>query len=326
MTMFITDAEVRAVFDWRGAIAALRAAYFVPDDAARFPGRTMARGDFGWLRTLSGVPGDTGLMGAKLIAASLTRRRVSYLIPLFDQQTAELAALLDGNSVTGFRTAATSALAADVLAPDRPLRVAVIGSGFEARHHVRALAAARALAAVTVFSPSPASRAKFADALADLKTPVTAAGSAAEAVEGADLVVCAARSRDETPTLHGAWLAPGMTVLSIGSTLPEQRELDTEAIRRADVIVADAVDEVSRDTGDMIAAAQAGVAFAGKLTSLASVVSGQVPGRPAPEAIVLYKSVGAAMQDLAVAAMCARRAAERQLGTQLTATVTPVGK
>ena len=99
-------------------------------------------------------------------------------------------------------------------------------------------------------------------------------------------------------------------------------------LRRAGVdhTTLDVVDEVSHDTGDMITAAQAGVVFAGKLTSLASVVSGQVPGRPGPEAIVLYKSVGAAIQDLTVAAMCARRAAERQAGTPLTATVTPVGR
>jgi alanine dehydrogenase len=326
VTTFLTDTDIRAVFDWRGAIEALRAAYSVPDDAARFPGRTMARGDFGWLRTLSGVPANTGLMGAKLIAASLTGRRAAYLIPLFDQRTAELVALLDGNSVTGFRTAATSALAADVLALDGSLRVAVIGSGFEAQHHVRALSAVRECTTVTVFSPNPANRAKFVDSLADLKTLVRAVRSAREAVQGADLVLCAARSRDETPALRGAWLAPGMTVVSIGSTLPEQRELDTEAIGRADVIVADAVDEVARDTGDMLAADRAGVAFAGKIASLASVISGRVPGRSAPEAIVLYKSVGAAIQDLAVAVMCARRAAERQVGTPLTVTAMPVSK
>ncbi|WP_300613094.1 ornithine cyclodeaminase family protein [Trebonia sp.] len=326
MTTFLTDADVRGVFDWRGAIEALRDAYSVPDDAARFPARTMARGDFGWLRTLSGVPANTGLMGGKLIAASLAGRRACYLIPLFDQRTAELVALLDGSSVTGFRTAATSALAVDVLAPSRPLRVGVVGSGFEAQHHVRALSAIRELTTVTVFSPNPASRARFADSLADLTTPPTAARTAEETVAGADLVLCAARSRDETPTLRGAWLAPAMTVVSIGSTLPEQRELDAEAIGRADVIVADTVDEVAHDTGDMIAAAQVGVAFAGKLISLASVVSGQVPGRPDPQAVVLYKSAGAAIQDLAVAAMCARRAAERQIGTPLTGIVTPVSK
>jgi ornithine cyclodeaminase/alanine dehydrogenase-like protein (mu-crystallin family) len=65
-------------------------------------------------------------------------------------------------------------------------------------------------------------------------------------VAGADLLVCAARSRDEQPALRGAWLEPGMTVISIGSTVPEQRELDVEAIAGADVVVADQVHEVLR--------------------------------------------------------------------------------
>jgi len=207
-----------------------------------------------------------------------------------------------------------------------PLRVGVLGSGFEARHHVRALAAARELSAVTVFSPRPTSRAKFLESLADLAQPMTAADSAPEVLAGADLVLCAARSRDERPVLRGAWLEPGMTVVSIGSTLPEQRELDAEAIARAEVIVADQVDEVTHDTGDIIAAKQAGVDFAEKLVSLGDVVAGRVTGRPSPEAIVLYKSVGAALQDLAVAAMCARRAAERRAGTLLPVTISPVRK
>ena len=279
MTTFLTDADVRALFDWRSAIEALRAAYSVPDDAARFPPRAQARGEFGWLRTMSGIPADGAVMGAKMIAVSLAGGRGSYLIPLFDQRTAELVALLDGNSVTGFRTAATSALAVDILAPAGPLRAAVIGSGFEARHHVRAVTAVRELGAMTVFSPSPASRARFVDHLADLPVPVTASGSARDAVDGADLVICAARSHDERPTLDGRWLAPGMTVVSIGSTAADQRELDPESVARADVIVADQVDEVSHDSGDMIAAKQAGIVFADKVVPLAGVVSGRAPGR-----------------------------------------------
>ncbi|MGI5459136.1 ornithine cyclodeaminase family protein [Streptomyces sp. CA-249302] len=323
MTTFLTDADVRAVFDWREAIAALRSAYAAPPDEARFPPRTMARGEGLWLRTLSGVPGDGSPMGAKLIAASPRNRRASYLIPLFDQETVELRTLLDGNSITGFRTAATSALAADALAPVGPLRVAVIGSGFEAQHHVRALAAIRELSSVTVHSPNPASRTRFTEQLGSLGPPLHTADSASAAVEGARLVLCAARSRDESPTLRE--VPPGTTVVSIGSTLPEQRELDTEVIRNAELIVADMVHEVAHETGDLIAAKEAGIDFAGKLVALADVVSGRV-SPPDADAVVVYKSVGSAVQDLAVAAMCARRAAELSLGTTLPVTVCPVAK
>jgi ornithine cyclodeaminase/alanine dehydrogenase len=145
---------------------------------------------------------------------------------------------------------------------------------------------------------------------------VTPAPSPESAVAGAALVICAARSRDESPVLHGRWLTPGMTVVSVGSTLPEQREVDGETIARADVIVADVVDEVLRDTGDLIAARAAGTDVADRVVSLADLVSGAPGGRKDNGQVALYKSVGSAVQDLAVAAMCVRAALDGELGTR----------
>jgi len=320
MTLLLGDADIGAVLGWRPAVEALRAAYgsacdSAADHGARYPGRLIARGDGTWVRVLPGVP-DGGLMGAKIIAAAPRAGRVSYLIALFDQQTAELVALLDGNTVTGYRTAATSALAADLLAVPGPLTVGVLGSGFEAGKHLRAIAAMRDITAARVYSPRAASRERFACDLADLPVPVEPAGSAEAAVAGAALVICAARSHDESPVLLGRWLAPGMTVVSIGSTAPEQREVDAETIKRAEVIVADVVDEVLRDTGDLIAARAAGAEVAGRVTSLADLVSGACRGRAHDGQVVLYKSVGSAVQDLAVAAMCVRAALDGGIGTR----------
>jgi alanine dehydrogenase len=325
-TLFLSDGDVRALFDWRSAVDALRSAYASADDARRYPPRSMARGDRVWLRTLTGIAADGRLMGAKLIAASMRRQRASYLIPLFDQDSAALLALLDGHAITGFRTAATSALATDCMARASPLDVAVIGSGFEARTHVRALAAVRAIARVRVFSPNPASRARFIAELADLELPMSAAESAREAVAEADLVLCAARSRDESPTLRGQWLSKGTTVVSIGSTLPEQREVDTDVVALADRIVADVVEEVVHDTGDMLAAKKAELKFEHKIMALSEVVGGKRPGRESPDEILLYKSVGACNQDLAVATMCFARALERGVGTPLPVSIVPVDK
>ncbi|MFC4063533.1 ornithine cyclodeaminase family protein [Actinoplanes subglobosus] len=314
MTLLLTDAEVRAAFDWSAAVTALRTAYAADNTGSRFPARGMARGDGSWLRTLSGVPAGSGYMGAKLIAANMRSRRASYLIPLFDEATTELVALLDGHSITGFRTAATSALAADLLAVPGPLRVAAIGSGFEARNHLQALAAIRSLESVHVYSPTPASREAFARELT-----AEAHDTAEAAVDRANVVICAARSRDETPTFRGEWLRPGMTVVSIGSTLPEQREVDTETLARADLIVADMVEEVLHDTGDVLAARADGIDVTAKTVPLSDSV-----GRTDADQILLYKSVGSAVQDLAVAVMCLQRAGEN--GTRLPDVIHPVQK
>jgi alanine dehydrogenase len=326
MTLLIADADARSVFDWRSAIAALRDAYATADHDARYPARSIARGDAGWLRVLCGAPGDGGLMGAKIIAAAPGAGRVSYLIALFDQASAELVALVDGNAITGYRTAATSALAVGLLASPGPLTVGVLGSGFEAAKHLRAIAAARPVVSARVYSPRVQSRERFAGEVADLGIPVSAVPEPRAAVAGTSLVVCAARSRDETPVLLGDWLEPGMTVVSIGSTLPEQREIDPACIARADVIIADVVAEAVRDTGDFIAARDAGVIADGRVGSLADLVRGRVPGRVSPAQIALYKSVGSAVQDLAIASMCARAAAAAGLGTRFPVPIDVVRK
>lgn len=326
-TTFLSDADVAAACDWQQLIEAIRRSYSAPLSEAALPPRTMARADGAWLRTLSAAPPASPYMGFKLIAASPPNGRVSYLAALFDRESAELVALLDAGRVTATRTAATSAVAADLLAPHRPLKLAVIGSGLEARNHVLALGAIRALESVAIYSPTPARRTALAALLNDeLGVGATAAESAREAVLDADLVIAAARSHDESPTLCGAWLEPGMTVVSIGSTLQEQHEVDVDVIRRAELIFADVPDEVAQETGDMLDATAAGVEFRERLHSLHELVAGLLPGRQRDEQILLYKSVGSALQDLAVAELCFTRGRELGLGTPLPATIVPVHK
>jgi len=324
-TLFISDADVATLADWRSAVAALAAAYAADVKPAMVPPRSMARGDGIWLRGLTAVSPSGATMGCKLIAASPRARRASYLISLFDQDTMALSALIDGNRVTGLRTAATAALAVDRLAPQRPLTVAVIGSGFEARNALECLAAVRTLKAVRVFSPTPASRVRFAESFRPA-LEIAAVASPLSAVLDADVVLCAARSKDESPVLRGAWLPAGCTVVSLGSTLPEQREVDEETMARAACIVADMPAEVMHETGDAIAAAKAGVDLAGKLASLSDLVAGRIVPRRDPADIVLYKSVGSALQDIAVAEMLLARARQLGLGVALPASIVPISK
>jgi len=324
-TLFLTDADVAALADWRSAVDALSDAYGREIAAAMVPPRSMARGEGFWLRSLTAISPTGGAMGCKLIAASPRARRASYLISLFDQQTMALAALIDGNRVTGLRTAATAALAVDLLAPRRPLRVGVIGAGFEARGALDCLASVRALRSVLVFSPTPASRERFAEGFRPA-LDIVAVDSPQAAVQGADVVLCAARSRDETPVLRGAWLPARATVVSLGSTLPEQREVDEETMARAACIVADMPDEVEHDTGDAIAATKAGVDLAARLVPLSDLVAGRITPRRSDADIVLYKSVGSALQDIVIAEMLFARARSRGRGVELPASIVPVAK
>jgi ornithine cyclodeaminase/alanine dehydrogenase len=314
--VFVPAAVTREVLDWDEMIAALRGAYGRPH-APHASTRTQARGDGGWLRCLVAVPEDGPYAGAKLFGVGRARR-ASYLIPLFDRDSAQLVALVDGLHVTALRTAATSALALDCLAPRRELALAVLGSGTEAQAHVRAFARVRRLRSVKLYSPAPERRARVAAELArELEVPCSAAAGPREALEGADLVLAAARSHDETPVFDGAWLRPGMLVVSIGSTMPEQREIDPQTIAASDLIVCDVVREVVEETGDFLAARRAGVVFEPKLHSLNELVLGRLEAQVAAARQPLYKSVGAAVQDVAVARIALERARERGLAAPL---------
>jgi ornithine cyclodeaminase/alanine dehydrogenase len=225
---------------------------------------------------------------------------------------------MSGKGVTAVRTAGTTAVAIDRIAPKAPRRVAVLGSGHEASTHVSALASIRDIESLVVYSPTRANRERFASRFGDsLRVTCRAADTPRTAVEGANLVIAAARSHDETPILEGAWLERGTMVVSIGSTVAEQREVDPEVVRRADVIVADVPDEIANETGDMIVARQAGVSFDEKIVSLADVVQGRANVKQTPGNIVLFKSVGSGLQDIAVSEMCWARAERAGVGTVL---------
>jgi ornithine cyclodeaminase/alanine dehydrogenase len=289
-------------------IAALYAAYAVRHGPLVSPPRVVTRGEGNWLRALAGAPPGSKYMGTKVFGFGRTKS-VSYLIALFEQETGALAALVDATLVTAYRTAATSAVAADRLAPAGPAIVGVLGSGLEAQMHARAVASIRPISALRVFSPTAKNRAAFAAAFTqEFGVPAVAVGSAEEAVAGANIVVAAARSHDETPTLHGKWLRDGMLVISIGSTLPEQREIDEEVVAGSDLIVCDICEEVIEETGDMLAARAAGVEFEHKIVSLNDLISGAADDRAKAARRPMFKSVGAAIQDIVVAELVVEKA------------------
>lgn len=306
------------------AVHALQAAYARPLDPAAIPSRTVARSGPTWLRVLPAVPAGSRYFGAKLMgmAADSRTRGVEYVIVLFDRETSSIAAFVDANVVTGYRTAATSAAALDRLAPPGPVRLGVLGSGFEASMHVRAFATVRPLQDVVVFSPTAERRSAFARSVTEeLGVSCTAADDPDTARElfreRASVVLAAARSRGEQPILFGDSLRAGTTVVSVGSTVPEQRELDVSVVARSDLIVCDALEEVLDETGDMIEATRAGISFRDRCFSLHALMCGELGDAGADSRISLFKSVGSGLQDVVVAELVLQKAIESGRATPL---------
>ena len=311
--MFVSAEASQRVLVFADVIAALRSAYSVPHGPFVSPPRVVARSDGTWLRALAASPPHSRYMGAKVFGFGRTKS-VSYLIALFEQETGALAALVDANLITAYRTAATSAVAVDRMAPAGPVTLGVLGSGLEAQMHVRAIASTRPIGALRVYSPTPANRKAFAATFSrELGIECLAVEGPDAAVSGATIVVAAARSHGEKPILQGRWLREGMLVVSIGSTLPEQREIAEDVIAFCDLIVCDVCEEVSHETGDMLAARAAGIAFEHKIVSLNDLLTGAAANRLTAARRPMFKSIGAALQDIVVAELVVKKAAESGL-------------
>jgi ornithine cyclodeaminase/alanine dehydrogenase-like protein (mu-crystallin family) len=290
--MILGEAQVREILDWASLSAALRTA--LSDYSA---GRVLqplrqvlstGRND-GRFALMPAVYG--GLMGAKLVTVyphngALGLHTHFGVILLFDAETGEPLAVVDGRLITEMRTAAVSAIATDLLARPEARVLAILGSGVQARAHWQALRRVRTFDEVRVWSRTPANAERIA-----MEIGATATPTAETAVHGADVVVAATAAHE--PILKGEWLESGTHVNAIGAIGPAHRELD-DAVMRNSVFV-ECRKAASRESADLM---QTGATISAELGEL-------LAGRVVPPAgmTTVYKSVGIAVEDLAAAAL-----------------------
>jgi ornithine cyclodeaminase len=210
-----------------------------------------------------------------------------------------LALLRDNGYLTELRTGGAGALAVRLLAPDRPLAVAVLGAGSQARYQLRAMARVRDLEEIRVWSPDTEEVARYREEMeVVLGVPILAAGSAEEAVRGADLVVTVTPARN--PILQSDWVGDGATIVAVGSDGPEKQELATAILARAGKVVVDSRPQCLR-LGETHHAISEGVLTpAGIHGELGEVLTGSKAGREGAELIVCDLT-GVGAQDAAMA-------------------------
>jgi len=229
------------------------------------------------------------------------------VVLLSDGRTGEPVAILNASAVTEIRTAAVSVVATELLARPDAAKLAVIGTGVQARAHILALDGARRLASIRVAGRDSDRAEQLAASLRGrTRAPVRASPSAREAVTGADIIVTATSS--VAPVLHRDWIAPGTHINAVGACVPHARELDSATVAAA-VLFADRRDSLLAESGDYLMAAADG-AVGPIRGELGEVLLGTVPGRLAPAEITVFESLGLAVEDLAAAALAYRKASE----------------
>lgn len=218
---------------------------------------------------------------------------------LMSGETGEPLALLDGQRLTTWRTAAASALAASYLARPDASRMVMAGAGALAPYLIEAHASVRPISEVLVWNHNPQRAEALAEQLAGRRYRVSATSNLEAAVREADLVSCATLSTE--PIVRGAWLKPGAHLDLVGAFTPAMRESDDEAMRRARVFV-DTRAGALKEAGDILQAIEKGALREHDIQGdLFELSRGERDGRRSAEEITLFKSVGTALEDLAAA-------------------------
>jgi ornithine cyclodeaminase/alanine dehydrogenase-like protein (mu-crystallin family) len=224
---------------------------------------------------------------------------------LFNAETGEPRAILDGNELTLRRTGAASALAAKYLARPDASRLLMVGTGELAPHVVLSHAEVRPIKAVRIWGRRVEKAREIAASLHGHDFSVDVCNDLESGVAWADIVSCATLS--QTPLIAGRWLQPGQHLDLIGAFRPNMREADDDALTRADLYV-DTRAGALAEAGEFVQTLAAGIIklsdVRGELSELAR---GTIPGRQSADAITLFKSVGTALEDLAAAELAVER-------------------
>ncbi len=243
--------------------------------------------------------------------------RIQAAVLVLDPQTGQPAALLEGAVLTAIRTAAASGAATDLLARPGSRRLAILGAGTQARWHVAAICAVRPIETVRVYGPTPAKVQALIDDLrqrGEITAELSAAGSPAEALAGADVICAATTSRD--PAFDDADVPAGAHLNAVGSYTPQAREVPAATVVRS-LVVVDSRQAAWEEAGDLIQPLEAGLIDRDHVhAELGELVLGRRPGRSSDQQITFFKSVGIAVQDALAAQTALRNARRLGLGQQ----------
>lgn len=241
---------------------------------------------------------------------------IHALVVVVDATTGQPAAVMDGTYLTALRTGAASGAATDLLARPDAAVAAVFGAGVQGRTQLEGVCAVRPIRQARVYDVDRArAEAYAAEMSARLGIPVLVAGTPAEAVREADVICTATTS--SVPVFDDADVRPGTHINAVGAYTPQMREIPTETVLRAKVVIDHRTASLA-EAGDLLIPIREGrMTEAHIWAELGEIVAGLKAGRTSSEEVTLFKSVGVAVQDVAAAAAVLEAARREDLGTEV---------
>ena len=314
MALFLTENDVKRLLTVDMAMEAVESAHrdLALGQAIDTP-RARSRLPQTVLHILQGALPAQGVIGYKAYTSNRSGNR--FLVHLFDAATGGLKAIVESDYLGMMRTGAASGVASKWLARPDATVAGVLGSGWQAEGHVRALCAALPLELVKVYARKTDKLRDFCARLSELTgVKVVPVAQVEDAVRESDVIGTVTTASQ--PLFDPDWLSPGAHINAAGSNALIRQELSEAAIRRCDFITVDSVPTALAEAGDLLPLLEKGRLHARQLVELGDILTGRHPGRTTPAQITLFESQGMAIQDLALAnrlLVCAERAGVGQV-------------
>ena len=262
----------------------------------------------GGLAVMSAVDEELGLAGLKSYLWSPAG--TPFVVVLFDEAKGTVAAVIEADKMGQLRTGAASGVAAKHLAKPEARTLGVIGCGWQAESQVACIReAVPGIEQVVAYCRTEDSLNAFC------KKVGAEPGESHRDPAVQDIVVTVTTSKD--PVLRGEWLKPGALVCAVGANRPGARELDNVVLERAVLVLCDSLEQVKIEAGDLIEPVERGVLDWLEVHELHEVVAGELPGRGAPDDVILFKSTGLAAWDVSIGATALDLARKQNVGTTL---------
>jgi len=314
MAIFLQEAEIEKLATMKMALDAVEQAFKLQGEAkAENPPRRRCRMEKGIHHVMNASLPTLGFSGLKTYTSVAGKTRFHVLLYGIDGQ---LLAMMEAERLGQMRTGAASGIATKYMACKDATRLGIIGTGRQARTQVEAICQVRPIASVLAYSPNQEHLEKFCAELTNsLGIEVRPAGSPEEAVKDMDIVVTATDAKE--PVLKGEWLSKGTHLNAMGANFLVKQEIDVEAVRRSACVVVDCAEQAKLEAGDLARAAEEEAFYWEDARELGLVVTGEFPGREDDSEITLFRSVGIALGDVALAVKIYKAATKAGIGQPL---------
>jgi ornithine cyclodeaminase/alanine dehydrogenase len=314
MTLLITENEVENLLDMRTTLDAVEEILrqHAEGRATNRVRRRVALPTSGLNVMFAGAP-QIGAVGLK--AYTVARGGARFYTMLFDPGSGELLSIMQSDKLGQLRTGAASGVATRHLAREDASTLGIYGAGWQAESQLEAIAAAKRLDRIIVYTRTERTRKTFAEKMSEKIGQEVETTHFPEEPAAQNIVVTMTSSKE--PVLHGEWLKPGAHVNAAGSNFLFKREIDQDVVKRASLVTIDSREELGLEAGNLLQAVETGVVLPEAVRELGQIIAGQVPGRTSPEEITLFASQGIALEDMAVARIVYDRAIEQGVGREV---------